>query len=90
MKKDTPKLKPKMLPEVKITSTRIQPKKTERKLTIEMVRLYPKGMASKKSVDSLKKVGYGKAIGSPMMKKGQSPMYGTNASDIIKQALKKK
>jgi hypothetical protein len=74
-----------MLPEVTITA-----KKVTRPQTKETVRLYPKGVVATKTVDSLKKVGYGKAIGSPMMKKGQSPMYGTNASDVIKQALKKK
>ncbi len=83
-KKITPKPKMMMLPEVKVTATRLQKSKPE------MVKLYPKGMASKKSVDSLKSVGYGKAIGKPMMKKGEKPMYGADSSDIIKKALNKK
>jgi hypothetical protein len=73
-----------MLPEVKVTAPRI------RKVVDETVRLYPKGMASKRSVDSLKKVGFGKAIGEPMMRRGEKAMYGTSASDVIKKALKKK
>ena len=73
-----------MLPEVKVTAPKI------RKVVDETVRLYPKGMASKRSVDSLKKVGFGKAIGEPIMRKGERAMYGTAASDIIKKALKKK
>lgn len=73
-----------MLPEVKITSTRI------RKPKPETVKLYPKGEVAKRQVDSLSKVGYGKAIGKPIMKKGERPMYGADSSDIIKKALKKK
>lgn len=85
--KEIPKAKPMkrvMLPEVNVTAPRI------RKVVDETVRLYPKGMASKRSVDSLKKVGFGKAIGEPMMRRGEKAMYGTAASDIIKKALKKK
>jgi len=83
-KKINPKPKAMMLPEVKVTATRLQKSKPE------MVKLYPKGEASKRQVDSLSKVGYGKAIGKPMMKKGERPMYGADSSDIIKKALKKK
>ena len=79
-----PKPRPVMLPEVKVTATRLQKSKPE------TVKLYPKGEASKRQVDSLKSVGYGKAIGKPMMKKGEKPMYGADSSDIIKKALKKK
>jgi len=85
--KEVPKSKPMkrvMMPEVKVTATRI------RKPVDQKVGLYPKGEASKKSVDSLKRVGFGKAIGEPIMKKGERPMYGTSASDVIKKALKKK
>ena len=42
-----------MLPEVRVTAPRI------RKVVEESVGLYPKGMASKRSVDSLKRVGFG-------------------------------
>jgi len=42
------------------------------------------------TIDSLAKVGYGKAIGKPIMNKGEKPMYGADSSDIIKKALKKK
>jgi hypothetical protein len=73
-----------MLPEVKVTAPRI------RKVTEETVRLYPKGMASKRSVDSLKRVGFGKAIGEPMMRRGEKAMYGAAASDVIKKKLNKK
>jgi hypothetical protein len=85
--KEIPKPKPirkVMLPEVRVTAPRI------RKVVEETVGLYPKGMASKRSVDSLKRVGFGKAIGEPMMRRGEKAMYGTAASDIIKKALKKK
>jgi hypothetical protein len=73
-----------MLPEVVVTATRI------RKPSSETVRLYPKGLVSKKSVDSLKRVGYGKAIGEPVIKKGEKPVYGPASSDVIKKALNKK
>ena len=85
--KEIPKPKPirkVMLPEVRVTAPRI------RKVVEESVGLYPKGMASKRSVDSLKRVGFGRAIGEPMMRRGEKAMYGTAASDIIKKALKKK
>ena len=73
-----------MLPEVKVVAPRI------RKVIEETVRLYPKGMASKRSVDSLKRVGFGKTIGEPTVRvKGEKPMYGTSASEVIKKALKK-
>jgi len=76
--------RPVMLKEVRVTAKPI------RKVTQETVRLYPKGEASKKSVDSLKRVGLGRAIGNPIMKKGEKPMYGTQSSDVIKKALNKK
>jgi hypothetical protein len=87
--KEIPKPKPKpmrrvMLPEVRVTAPRI------RKVVEESVRLYPKGMASKRSVDSLKRVGFGKAIGEPIIRRGEKAMYGTAASDMIKKALKRK
>ncbi len=46
--------------------------------------------ASKRSVDSLKRVGFGKVIGEPIKIKGQVSQYGPASSDIIKKALKKK
>lgn len=73
-----------MLPEVRVTAPRI------RKVTEETVKLYPKGEVAKRSVDSLKRMGMGKIIGEPIMKKGEKAMYGTAASDVIKQRLKKK
>lgn len=85
--KEIPKAKPMkrvMLPEVKVVAPRI------RKVVEESVGLYPKGMASKRSVDSLKRVGFGKAIGEPVKIKGQVSQYGASASDIIKKALKRK
>ena len=91
-KTDKPKVKavgpkpPKkvMLPEVKVTAVRI------RKPIEEKVGLSPKGMASKRSVDSLKRVGFGKAIGEPIKIKGQVSTYGPAASDVIKKKLKGK
>ena len=85
--KEIPKAKPMkrvMLPEVKVTAPRI------RKVVDETVRLYPKGMASKRSVDSLKRVGFSKAIGEPIKIKGQISTYGPAASDVIKKKLNKK
>jgi len=73
-----------VLPEVTVTATRI------RKPVDQKVRLYPKGEASKKSVDSLKRVGFGKAIGEPIKVKGQVSQYGPAASDVIKKKLNKK
>jgi len=73
-----------MLPEVKVTATRI------RKPVDQKVKLYPKGEASKKSVDSLKRVGFSKAIGEPVKIKGQVSQYGPAASDVIKKKLNKK
>jgi hypothetical protein len=72
-----------MLPEVKVVAPRI------RKMIEEKVGLSPKGMASKRSVDSLKKVGFSKAIGEPIKIKGQISTYGPAASDVIKKKLKK-
>jgi hypothetical protein len=73
-----------VLPEVTVTATRI------RKPVDQKVKLYPKGEASKKSVDSLKRVGFGKAIGEPIKIKGQVSTYGPAASDVIKKKLAKK
>lgn len=84
-KTDNPKpMKRVMLPEVKVTATRI------RKPVEETVRLSPRGMATKRSVDSLKRIGMAKAIGEPIIKKGEKPLYGPASSDVIKKALKKK
>ena len=86
MAKKTIKPKPRamMLPEVKVTATRI------RKPQPETVKLYPKGEVAKRQIDSLSKVGYGKEIGKPIMKKGEKPLYGADSSDLIKKALKQK
>lgn len=78
--------RPVMLKEVKVTATPLKKMKVQE----ETVRLYPRGEVKKRTVDSLKSVGLGKAIGNPIMKKGEKPMYGTQSSDIIKKALKKK
>lgn len=87
MAKKTIKPRPVMLQEVKVTASPIK----KMKMQEETVRLYPRGETIKKrTVDSLKSVGLGKSIGNPIVKKGQKPMYGTNASDVIKKALKKK
>ena len=85
--KEIPKPKPirkVMLPEVRVTAPRI------RKLIEEKVGLSPKGMASKRSVDSLKRVGFSKAIGEPIKIKGQISTYGPAASDVIKKKLRGK
>ena len=87
MAKKTIKPRPVMLQEVKVTATPIKKMKVQE----ETVRLYPRGETIKKrTIDSLKSVGMGRIIGNPIVKKGQKPMYGTNASDVIKKALKKK
>lgn len=87
MAKKTIKPRPVMLQEVKVTATPIKKMKVQE----ETVRLYPRGETIKKrTVDSLAKTGLAKAIGKPIMKSGQKQMYGTNASDVIKKALKKK
>jgi len=68
-----------------------QPKpKKIMKMVEPKVKLYPKGEASARSVDSLKNSGLGKAIGNPIVKKGMAPMYGANSSDVIKKALQPK
>lgn len=73
------------LPEVTVTATRIK-KPVDKK-----VRLMPKGEASKKSVDSLKNIGYGRAIGGSYRERtGNMETYGPESSDIIKKALKGK
>ena len=83
----TPEPKPMkmvMLPEVRVVAPRI------RKIIEEKVGLSPKGTASKRSVDSLKRVGFSKAIGEPIKIKGQISTYGPAASDVIKKKLKGK
>ena len=87
VKAPEPKAKPMkrvMLPEVKVVAPRI------RKIIEEKVGLSPKGLASKRSVDSLKRVGFSKAIGEPIKIKGQISTYGPAASDVIKKKLKGK
>lgn len=86
MAKKTINPRPVMLQEVKVTATPLKKMKVQE----ETVRLYPSGTAKKRTVDSLSKAGLGKAIGKPIMKKGEKPMYGTMASDVIKKAMKKK
>lgn len=86
MAKKTIKPRPVMLQEVKVTATPLKKMKVQE----ETVRLYPKGEVKKRTLDSLSKTGLGKAIGKPIMKKGEKPMYGTMASDVIKKAIKKK
>lgn len=73
-----------VLPEVTVTASRI------RKPIEEKVKLFPKGVVAKRSVDSLKRVGLSKAIGEPIKIKGQISAYGPASSDVIKKALKKK
>lgn len=83
--KSTKTMKRVMLPEVVVTATRI------RKQVDPKVKLMPKGEASKKSVDSLKRVGYGRAIGGSYKERtGNMETYGPDASDKIKKLLKKK
>ena len=73
------------LPEVTVTATRIK------KPADQKVRLMPKGEASTKSVDSLKNIGYGRAIGGSYKERtGNMETYGPDASDRIKKLLKKK
>jgi hypothetical protein len=73
------------LPEVTVTATRIK-KPVDKK-----VRLMPKGEVSKKSVDSLKNIGYGRAIGNSYRERtGNMETYSPESSDIIKKALKGK
>ena len=76
------KPRPVALGEVKVTATRLGKAKT-------MTRLYPKGEASTKSIDSLKSLDpkLKKLIGNPIVRKGQVAQYGANSSDVIKKAL---
>ncbi len=71
------------LPEVVVTATPLP----ARKYKTAKARLYPKGEVEQTSVDSLKKVGYGKVIGEPMKGTNQ---YGPDASDRIKQLMRKR
>ena len=75
----------KMLNEVVIKATPLTKPSTK-------TALYPKGEASNKQIDSLKNTSpqMKKLIGEPIKKAGYRPQYGTNQSDIIKQALKPK
>lgn len=75
-----------MLPEVTITGKRTPPGKY--RMAKEKVKLYPQGEVDKSSVDSLKRIGYGKAVGEPMRMKGQMDMYGEASSDNIKRLMK--
>ena len=81
-KRKDDKPKPVMLGEVKITASRLAKPNTK-------TRLYPKGEANTKSIDSLKSINpkLGKLIGNPIVRKGEVPQYGANSSDIIKKAL---
>lgn len=67
---------------------------TAKKPTIkdQTISLYPKGTVRKSQIDSIKSANpkLAKVIGSPIAKKGQKPQYGTNSSDLIKQATKKR
>ena len=80
-KKDI-KPRPVMLGEVKVTATRLGKANTK-------TRLYPKGEASTKSIDSLKAIDpkLKKLIGNPIVRKGEVAQYGANSSDVIKKAL---
>lgn len=72
------------LPEVKVTATRLQKYNPQVKLT-------PSGMASKKSVDSLRGI-YGERVIPKEIRRreGEVPFMGADASDRIKKLLKKK
>lgn len=62
------------------------------KVVIPQVKLYPKGSASARSVDSLKKTDpkVAKVIGKPIQSRpGSTPQYGTQSSDVIKKLLNK-
>ncbi len=84
-KKPEPKVvKPVSKPEVKSTPVRKDLNQAKTK-----VRLTPKGIVSAKSVDSLKKIGYGKVIGNAITRAGQTPQYGSSSSDVIKKLLNK-
>ena len=81
-KKDNP-IRTIPLGEVKVTATRLK------KAPQEMVRLSPFGEAKKSSVDSLKRVGYGRAIGEAYRRgANERSTYGPESSDVIKKALK--
>lgn len=80
-----PVIKPEPKPTVKTTPVKKEVGKENTK-----VRLSPKGEASKKSVDSLKNIGYGRAIGNSYKEKtGNMETYGPDASDKIKKLLNK-
>lgn len=79
--------KPIQLPTVTISAKKT-PAKKYREAT-EKVKLYPKGEVIEKSaVDSMLRKGRGNLIGQPIRKQGEIPMYGSQASDMIKQLKK--
>lgn len=71
------------LNEVKITATRLAKPSTT-------TRLYPKGEVKNTQIDSIRRANpsLGRAIGQPSRKPGQQAQFGTNQSDLIKQAIK--
>lgn len=83
LKTDKP-VKTLSLPEVKVTATRLQKYNPQ-------VRLTPSGMASKKSVDSLRSI-YGERVIPKEIRRreGEVPFMGADASDRVKKLLKKK
>ena len=72
------------LPEVSVTATRLKKYNPQVKLT-------PSGMASKKSVDSLRSI-YGERVIPKEIRRreGEVPFMGADASDRVKKLLKKK
>lgn len=77
--------RPVMLKEVSITAKKPVVKE-------QTIRLYPRGEVRKSQMDSLSKNNpkLAKVIGAPIAKSGQKAQYGTNSSDLIKQATKKR
>lgn len=69
------------LPEVTVTANRYKKAKAK---------LYPKGEVNQSSIDSLRKAGHGKLIGEPIKRSGHMDVYGPDASDRIKQLMRKK
>lgn len=86
MAKKTIKPRPVMLQEVKVTATPLKKMKVQE----ETVRLYPKGEVSKRKLDSAvtSNPSLKKYIGNPIRKKGEKPLYGVSASDVIKKSIK--
>jgi hypothetical protein len=81
------KVKPKMnmLPEVKVTATRLTKPATK-------TALYPKGEVRNSQIDSIGRANpaLSRMIGKPDAKPGYRPQYNVVQSDIIKQAIKPK